>query len=204
VQQIDPIYVDLSQSSVEGLKLRRDIASGRLNPNDPNQVKVALILEDGTQYSSTGTLEFNGSTVDPSTGSVTVRAVFPNPRHVLLPGMFVHARIEQGMKSDALLVPVPSVTHNPQGTATVSVVGPDSKVVQRPVQANSIAGDSWVIDAGLNDGEQVVVSGGQKIQPGMLVKAVQAGNVKGPAVAPLRGIKNPDVAAQAAVASQPE
>jgi len=174
VQQIDPIYVDLSQSSVEGLQLRRDVASGRLKLNGPDQAKVTLILEDGTQYPLTGTLQFSGITVDPGTGSVTVRAIFPNPQHVLLPGMFVRARVDQGVNDAALLVPQVGVTHNPQGQATALVVGPDNKVVLRTIQATRATGDRWVVDSGLNDGDRVIVAGIQKVQPGMLVSAVES------------------------------
>ena len=124
VQQIDPIYVDLNQSSVEGLQLRRDVASGRLKLNGPDQAKVTLLLEDGTEYSERGTLQFTDITVDPGTGSVTVRAIFPNPHDVLLPGMFVRARIDQGVDDTAMLVPQVGVTHNPQGQATALIVGP--------------------------------------------------------------------------------
>src|SRR3977135_5208 len=123
VQQIDPVYVDLTQSSIEGLQLRRDIASGQLKLNGPNQAKVTLALEDGTQYPSTGSLQFTDITVDQGTGSVTVRAIFPNPRFVLLPGMFVRARIEEGVKENGLLVPEVGVTHDPTGRATALVVG---------------------------------------------------------------------------------
>src|SRR5271156_3008976 len=128
VQQIDPIYVDLTQSSVEGLQLRRDIATGRLKITGPGQATVMLFLEDGTQYKETGTLQFTDITVDPSTGSVTIRAIFPNPRFILLPGMFGRARIEAGVNDHAFLVPQVGVTHDPQGHATALVVGPDNKV----------------------------------------------------------------------------
>jgi membrane fusion protein (multidrug efflux system) len=174
VQQIDPIYVDLNQSSVEGLQLRRDVASGRLKLNGPDQAKVTLTLEDGTQYPLTGTLQFSGITVDPGTGSVTVRAIFPNPQHVLLPGMFVRARVDQGVNDAALLVPQVGVTHNPQGQATALVVGPDNKVGLRTIQATRTIGDRWVVDGGLNEGERVIVAGLQKVQPGMLVSAVES------------------------------
>jgi membrane fusion protein (multidrug efflux system) len=120
VQQIDPIYVDMQQSSVEGLQLRRDVANGQIKLDGTNRSKVSLVLEDGTEYPISGALEFNGTTVDPATGSVTVRAVFPNPKHVLLPGMFVHARVEEGTKDGAVLVPIASVTHDPQGQASYS------------------------------------------------------------------------------------
>jgi membrane fusion protein (multidrug efflux system) len=173
VQQIDPIYVDLQQSSVEGLQLLRDVASGRLKLDGPNQAKVTLTLDDGTQYPLAGTLQFSGITVDPGTGAVPVRVIVPNPKHVLLPGMFVRARVDQGVNDGALLVPQVGVTHNPQGQATALVVGPDNKVVQRTIQATRTIGDKWVVDGGLNDGERVIVAGIQKVQPGMLVSAVE-------------------------------
>jgi len=172
VQQTDPIYVDLTQTSVAGLQLRRDAASGQLKLNGPDQAKVTLTLEDGTKYPATGTLQFTDITVDPATGSVTVRAVFPNPDHVLLPGMFVHASIEEGVNDNALLVPQVGVTHNPQGQATALVVGPDNKVALRTIQASRTSGANWVVDGGLKDGERVIVAGVQKVQPGMTVRAV--------------------------------
>jgi len=172
IQQIDPIYVDLTQSSVEGLRLRRDVASGRLKLNGPGQAKVTLILEDGTQYAEKGTLQFTDITVDQGTGTVTVRAIFPNPRHVLLPGMFVRARIEQGVSDDAILVPQVGVTHDPKGQATALVVGQDDKVSVRVIQATRTFGDKWVVEGGLADGERVIVAGVQKVQPGMLVRPV--------------------------------
>ena len=174
VQQIDPIYVDLTQSSVEGLQLRRDVASGRLKLNGPDQAKVTLILEDGTQYPLTGTLQFTDITVDQGTGSVTVRAILPNPRLTLLPGMFVRARIEQGVSENAILVPQVGVTHDPKGQATALVVGPDTKVAVRPLQLRGTSGNQWIVEGGLNDGDRVIVAGGQKVQPGTEVKAVEA------------------------------
>src|SRR6195256_2317344 len=174
VQQIDPIYADLTQTSVAGLQLRRDVASGQLKVNGPDQAKVTLTLEDGSRYAATGTLQFTDITVDPGTGSVTVRAVFPNPDHVLLPGMFVRASIEQGVNDNALLVPQQGVTHDPSGHATALVVGPDNKVELRIVQATRTLGDQWVVQGGLNEGERVIVAGVQKAQPGILVRAVEA------------------------------
>src|SRR5258706_199589 len=174
VQQIDPIYVDLNQSSVEGLKLRRDVANGRLKLNGPDQAKVTLILEDGTAYPENGTLQFTDITVDPSTGSVTVRAIFPNPHQVLLSGMFVRARIDRGVDDTAMLAPQIGVTHNPQGQATALVVGPDDKVASRVIEATRTLGDQWVVQGGLNEGERVIVAGVQKAQPGTLVRAVEA------------------------------
>jgi membrane fusion protein (multidrug efflux system) len=179
IQQIDPTYVDLNQSSVQGLQLRRDIASGKVKLTGPNQAKVTLFLEDGTQYPVTGSLQFTDITVDQNTGSVTVRAIFRNPNQVLLPGMFVRARIEEGVDENALLVPQVGVTHNPQGQATALVVGADSKVAVRTLQATRILGDHWVVDGGLNAGDRVVVSGMQKAPPGTTVRVVEA-----PAAAP--------------------
>jgi membrane fusion protein, multidrug efflux system len=174
VQEIDPVYVDLNQSSVEGLQLRQAVANGRLKLNGPGQAKVTLFLEDGTQYPETGTLQFTDITVDPGTGSVTVRAVFPNPDHVLLPGMFVRARIDQGVDKTAMLVPQVGVTHNPQGQATALVVGPDNKVALRTLQTTRTLGDKWVVQSGLDEGERVIVAGVQKVQPGAVVRAVEA------------------------------
>jgi membrane fusion protein (multidrug efflux system) len=174
VQQIDPIYVDLNQSSVEGLRLRRDLASGRLKLNGPNQAKVTLILEDGTQYPLAGTLQFTDITVDPGTGSVTIRAIFPTPRHVLLPGMFVRARIEEGVNENAILVPQTGVTHDPKGQATAQVVGPDNKVTLRQLQLRGTSGNHWIVEGGLQDGDRVIVAGGQKAKPGTVVKALEA------------------------------
>jgi membrane fusion protein (multidrug efflux system) len=174
VQQIDPIYVDVTQSSVEGLQLRRDIASGRLKLTGPNQAKVALNLEDGTEYPAPGTLQFTDITVDQSTGSVTVRAIFPNPRFVLLPGMFVRARIEEGVNDHAFLVPQVGVTHDPKGQATAMVVGPDNKAVVRTLLLGGTRGTDWIVDRGLNDGDRVIVAGVQKVKPGALVQAVEA------------------------------
>ena len=174
VQQIDPIYVDVTQSSVEGLQLRRDIASGQLKLSGPNQAKVALFLEDGTQYKEVGALQFTDITVDQGTGSVTVRAIFPNPRSVLLPGMFVRARIEAGVNDHAFLVPQVGVTHDPKGQATALVVGPDNKVASRTLSLAGTRGSAWIVDNGLNDGDRVIVGGVQKAQPGALVQAVEA------------------------------
>lgn len=174
IQQIDPIYVDLSQASVDGLQLRSEAASGRLKPTGPDQARVTLTLEDGSQYPVPGTLQFSGATVDPATGSLTVRALFPNPRFVLLPGMFVRARFEQGVNDQALLVPIAAINRSATGQATALVVGPDNKLVRRPVQTRNMLGDQWVVTGGLNEGERVVVSGLQKVQPGMQVRAVEA------------------------------
>ena len=166
IQQIDPIYVDLNQSSVQGLRLRQDLANGKVQTAGPNRAKVTVLLEDGTQYPIAGTLQFSDVTVDPGTGSVTVRTLVPNPNHLLLPGMFVRGRIEQGVVEHALLVPQAGVAHDPQGQATALVVGRDGKVVQKTIQAARTLGPDWVVTGGLEEGDRVIVSGLQKVKPG--------------------------------------
>jgi membrane fusion protein (multidrug efflux system) len=166
IQQIDPIYVDLNQPSVQGLRLRQDLASGRVQTAGPNRARVTVLLEDGTQYPIAGALQFSDVTVDPGTGSVTVRTLVPNPNHLLLPGMFVRGRIEQGVVEHALLVPQAGVAHDPQGQALVLVVGRDGKVVQKTIQAARTLGPDWVVTGGLEEGDRVIVSGLQKVKPG--------------------------------------
>ena len=174
VQQLDPIFVDLNQSSLQGLQLRRDVASGRLKLTGPEQAKVTLVLEDGTEYPLAGSLQFTDITVDQGTGSVSVRALFPNPKAVLLPGMFVRARVDQGINDNVVLVPQVGVTREASGKATVLIVGPDNKVSLREIQATRTVGTDWVVEDGLNDGEKVIVAGVQRVQPGALVRAVEA------------------------------
>jgi membrane fusion protein, multidrug efflux system len=173
IQQTDPMYVDLNQSSVEGLRLRRDITSGKVRTGGPHGARVDIMLEDGTQYALPGRLEFTDITVDPGTGSVTLRVIVPNPDHLLLPGMFVRARVEEGTVQDAVLVPQIGVSHTPQGQAAVLLVGPDGKVVQRTVQATRTLGSDWIVTGGLQAGEKVIVSGLQRVHPGMAVNVVQ-------------------------------
>jgi membrane fusion protein (multidrug efflux system) len=174
VQQIDPIYVDVRQSSAEGLQLRRQLASGQLKMSGPDQAKVGLMLEDGTEYPVAGTLQYNGVTVDQATGSVTLRALFPNPKHVLLPGMFVRARVGQGTQQNAMLVPAQGVTRSRQGEPQVLVVGADNKVALKNIKVASLINNNWVVDGGLADGERVIVTGSQKVQQGQAVRAVEA------------------------------
>jgi membrane fusion protein, multidrug efflux system len=182
IQKIDPIYVDLNQSSLEGLRLRREVASGRLQLSGPNVAKVELTLEDGSTYPVVGKLEFTDITVDQGTGSVTVRAVFANPSHTLLPGMFVRAKIDEGTDQEALLVPQVGVTHDQQGKATVLVVDGENKVVLRPVVTGQTYGAFWVVQSGLAAGERVIVEGIQKVQAGQTVKPIAAANATGRSV----------------------
>jgi membrane fusion protein (multidrug efflux system) len=174
VQELDPMYVDLTQSSLDGLKLRRDVQEGRLKTSGPDAAKVTLILEDGRTYSEKGKLQFSDVTVDQSTGSVTVRALFQNKDRVLLPGMFVRARIEEGVNDQAILVPQIGVTHDQKGTPTALVVGADNKVVLRQLVTSRTYGSNWVVDSGLNPGDRVIVQGTDKVRPGMDVKTVAA------------------------------
>ncbi|MFM0501242.1 efflux RND transporter periplasmic adaptor subunit [Paraburkholderia caffeinilytica] len=174
VQQLDPVYVDLTQSSLDGLKLRRDVQEGRLKTSGPDAAKVSLILEDGRTYSEKGKLQFTDVTVDQSTGSVTVRAIFKNTDKVLLPGMFVRARIEEGVNDNALVVPQVGVTHDQKGQPTALVVGDDNKVALRQLVTSGTYGSNWVVESGLKAGDRVIVQGTDKAHPGQEVKAVAA------------------------------
>ncbi len=175
VQQLDPIYVDVTQSSAELLRLKRALGNGSLQ--NSGSAKVRLILEDGSEYEQSGTLQFADVTVDPSTGAQTLRAIFPNPKNELLPGMFVRARLAEGVKQNAILVPQQGVSRTPTGEATAMVVGPDGKVQPRPIKATRTVGDKWLVSEGLKAGEQVIVEGLQKIKPGAPVKPVPAKNL---------------------------
>ena len=174
VQQLDPIYVDIAQSSTEILRLRRQMVSGELVKDANNQAEVTLTLEDGTVYPEHGRLKVSEASVDPSTGSVLLRAVFPNPRRELLPGMFVRAELAQGTRSAALLVPQRGVSHNPKGEASVLLVDKEDKVVERIVTADRAIEGEWLITAGLSPGDRVIVDGLQKAKPGSPVKVVPA------------------------------
>jgi len=178
IQQLDPIYVDVTQSSKELLRLRRDLAEGRLQKASDSAAKVALKLEDGSHYAHEGTLEFSEVAVDESTGSVTLRAVFPNPDHLLLPGMFVHAELLSGVKQNAILAPQQGVTRNQRGEPTAMVVGADNKVELRVLKADRTTGSAWLVEEGLNEGDRLITEGLQFVQPGAEVKAVPASNVK--------------------------
>lgn len=169
VQQLDPIYVDVTQSSNDFLRLKQELANGSLKQEN-GKAKVDLVTSDGIKFPQSGTLEFSDVTVDQTTGSITLRAIFPNPDHTLLPGMFVRARLQEGTKPTALLVPQQGVTRTPRGDATVLVVGADNKVETRQIVANQAIGDKWLVTDGLKAGDRVVVSGLQKVRPGAQVK----------------------------------
>ncbi|EKF0307913.1 efflux transporter periplasmic adaptor subunit [Salmonella enterica subsp. enterica] len=169
VQQLDPIYVDVTQSSNDFLRLKQELANGSLKQEN-GKAKVDLVTSDGIKFPQSGTLEFSDVTVDQTTGSITLRAIFPNPDHTLLPGMFVRARLQEGTKPTALLVPQQGVTRTPRGDATVLVVGADNKVETRQIVANQAIGDKWLVTDGLKAGDRVVISGLQKVRPGAQVK----------------------------------
>ncbi|MDX6020653.1 efflux RND transporter periplasmic adaptor subunit [Scandinavium sp. V105_16] len=166
VQQLDPIYVDVTQSSNDFMRLKQESLE---RGNDAKSVEV--VMENGQPYAQKGTLQFSDVTVDESTGSITLRAVFPNPQHVLLPGMFVRARIDEGVQPDAILVPQQGVTRTPRGDATVMIVNAKNQAEVRTVTATQAVGDQWLITAGLKPGDKVIVSGLQKVRPGVPVQA---------------------------------
>ena len=175
VQQLDPIYVDLTQSSAEMLRMRAEIAAGRLQPGAKGEVPVRLVLEDGSEYAAEGRLALSEVTVDEGTGSVTLRAQFPNADGVLLPGMYVRARLPQGTRSEAIRVPHKALSRDPRGNALVMVVNAESKVEARPVQVVQSLGSDWVVTSGLAAGERIIVEGLQKVRPGAPVQAQEAG-----------------------------
>jgi len=170
VQQLDPIYVDITRSSVEVLRLRRALASDKIGKPEGEAngqaAKVMLMLEDGTPYQHAGKLEFADAMVDPSTGAITLRAVFPNPDNDLLPGMYVRALLEEGVADKALLVPQQGVTRDPKGNAVAMVVTKEGMVEPRMLTIDRSVGDQWLVTAGIVEGDQVIVEGLQKIRPG--------------------------------------
>lgn len=168
VQDVSKIYVDVTQSASDLLKLRRDMADGKLGRSGSAQ--VTLTLEDGSAYPTPGRLEFSDITVDPGTGSVGLRAVFPNPDGVLLPGLYVHAKLDKGVASSSMLIPQAAVTRTPTGDATVYVVGAGDKAEIRPITATQTIGDKWLVTSGLKPGERVIVEGLQQVRPGAAVK----------------------------------
>jgi membrane fusion protein (multidrug efflux system) len=170
IQQLDPIYFDFTQSSVDILRLRKQLENGQFKSLEPGTAKITLLLEDGSVYPLEGKLLFSDITVDPTTGMVTLRAEFPNPNDILLPGMFARGKLEQAVNSDAITVSMRAVSHGPDGSAAVFVVTPDNKVEVRPIKADTALGDTkWIVTDGLKPGEQVIVDGLQKVQPGMTV-----------------------------------
>jgi membrane fusion protein, multidrug efflux system len=177
IQSTGDMYLDVTRPSVDWLRLQKEFASGQLQPAGTDGAVVHLIMEDGSAYALTGKLLFSDITVDATTGSVTLRSVFPNPDGTLLPGMFVRATLDEGVNQQALTVPQLAVTRASDGSGSVLIVNADNKVVKTPVTADTANGDQWIITKGLKAGDKVIVSGAQKAPVGSVVKAVDAGSV---------------------------
>lgn len=172
IQQLDPVYVDVTQSSAELLRMKRRLEDGRIQQDGTSRNKVSLILEDGTNYPLKGTLQFRDVSVDSTTGSVIVRVDFPNPNHTLLPGMFARAEVEEGVNNQAILIPQQAVSRDPKGNPVALIVDAGGKVEQRMLTLDRTIGDKWLVSSGLVSGERVIVEGMQKARPGSTVKVV--------------------------------
>nr|WP_313569249.1 efflux RND transporter periplasmic adaptor subunit [Pantoea dispersa] len=172
IRALDPIYVDLTQSSTQLLKLRKQQATGQKTDTVP----VTVMLEDGTKYPQTGRLELTEVAVDESTGTVTLRAIFPNPEHELLPGMYVRATVSNGVKNDGILAPQQGITRDAKGNATALVVGKENKVESRELTTDRVIGNKWLVTKGLSAGDKLIIEGTGKVQAGMEVKATEAGS----------------------------
>ena len=172
IQQLDPIYVDATQSSAIWLQLKKNIESGRIKGDGPGQAKVKLLLEDGTPYPLEGALKFSDITVDPTTGSFILRMVFPNPRHTLLPGMYVRALVQEGVVGRAILAPQQGISRDYRGNPVALIVDDSGKVQQRMLTVDRAIGDKWLVSSGLKPGDRLIVEGLQKVRPGAAVKVV--------------------------------
>ena len=175
IQQIDPIYVDATQSSASLLRLRQSVAAGKIKQDGPEQTRVKLLLEDGTVYPQEGSLKFSDVTVEPSTGSFILRMVFPNKKHTLLPGMFVRALVQEGVVDSAIFVPQQGVSRDPKGNPVVLIVDAENKVQQRMITVDRAMGNKWLVTSGLAPGDRVIIEGIQKVRPGASVKVVAFG-----------------------------
>ncbi len=174
IQQIDPIYVDVPQSTTELLRLRRNLEDGKLNQNGAAHQQIQLLLEDGTPYSQEGTLLFSDITVDPTTGSFILRIVLPNPDGILLPGMFVRAILKEGVDEKAILIPQQAITRDPKGNPTVLLVDEENKIQQLTLTLGRAIGDKWLVESGLAPGDSIVIEGKQKVRSGDSVKVVSS------------------------------
>jgi len=184
VQQLDPINVDVTQSSTEMMQMKRALEAGSLKSGGANQATVKLMLDDGSTYPLEGKLAFSEATVDAGTGSVTLRAIFPNPKRDLLPGMYVRAVVEQGVKENAIVVPQQGVAHDPKGNAIGMVVNAEGKVEPRMLKTERAIGNKWLVTDGLKAGDRLIVEGLQKARPGSPVTAVPAGSKAAPTGVP--------------------
>lgn len=176
IQQLDPIYVDVVQPSAELMRMKHALAGGLLKRAGPNAVKVKLMLDDNLPYAAEGRLEFSDVTVDQGTNTVTLRAVFPNPQHELLPGMFVRAQLEEGVNERGMMVPQRGVTFDARGQATALVLNKEGKVELRNLKLGEAVQDKWIVKSGLNPGDQLIVEGLQKVKPGASAQAVASTN----------------------------
>jgi membrane fusion protein, multidrug efflux system len=172
IQQLDPIYVDANQSSASLLQLKRNWASGQISDNGKDRARVRLLLEDSTPYQTEGALKFSDVTVDPSTGTLILRMVFPNPKHTLLPGMYVRAVIQEGVVPGAILAPQQGVSRDPKGNPVALIVNGEDKVEPRMLTIDRAIGNKWLVTQGLKPGDRLIVEGVQKVRPGASVKAV--------------------------------
>jgi len=172
IQQLDPIYVDVPQSATELLRLQKRLEAGQLRSDGTNASKVRLVLSDGSTYPLEGTLQFRDISVDPTTASVILRMIFPNPRGVLLPGMFVRGVLQEGVNEQAILIPQQTVARDTKGNPVVLVVDTDAKVQQRQIVVERAVGNQWLVTSGLAPGELVIAEGMQKVRPGAVVKQV--------------------------------
>lgn len=173
VQRLDPIYVDLTQSVQDFLRLKEEKANGQI-AQQQGKIPVELMLENGKPYRHTGTLEFSDPAVDETTGSVTLRAVFPNPEGEILPGMYVTALLDEGSQQNVLMVPQQGITHNEQGKATALILDPENVVQLREINAVKAVGNQWLVTAGLGPGDRVIVSGLQRIRPGIKARVLHS------------------------------
>ncbi|WP_421160537.1 efflux RND transporter periplasmic adaptor subunit [Aeromonas dhakensis] len=190
IQQLDPMYVDVRQSTADLLRLKRQVAAGKLTQDEQKGARVSFQLEDGSTYGEEGSLQFSDVTVDETTGMVTLRVIVPNPHQLLLPGMFMRATLQEGERAEGLLVPQTAVTRTPKGGATVMVVTADNKVELREVQLGRIVGSDWVVESGLKAGERVIVAGLQKVKPGVVVAPAEQGAAAQSAQAPANASAN--------------
>jgi len=172
IQQLNPMYVDVTQSTTDILRLRRLFQEGRLNENGSHQRRVRLLLDDGTEYAEKGNLQFRDVSVDPTTGSVMLRIVFPNPKNILLPGMYVRTVVQEGINRQAILIPQQAVSRDPKGNPLTLVVNAAGQAEQRQLTIERAVGNDWLISSGLNAGDRVIVEGALKVKPGIPVKAV--------------------------------
>jgi len=184
IQQIDRVYVDMTQSSADLMRLRASLEAQGVNTDN---VTVRLLLPNGEEYPHTGTLQFSGVSVNPSTGSVTLRALFPNPDQTLLPGMFVDARVLQGTAENAILAPQQAVSRNARGEAVVMVLNGDNQVEERVLETAQTDGRQWVVTSGLSAGDRVIVEGGQRVRPGAEARGALVSIQAGPAEQDIRG-----------------